>query len=344
MEQTADAKGKRTMKQMHQRTLSWLLPAAVILLLLAGCAGGPEATPLPTRTPAPTFTPTLPADAVQPVTDAGQPQAPAGDQQAATEQPAAEQPAAEQPAADQAPTDTPTPEPSPTPAVAQAVLTTQANIRSGPGTEYSLLGTSNPGDQFRITGKNPAGTWWEIDYNGRTGWVFGELVAVTGGEGVAVAANIPAAPVVPTAPPPPPAAPTNTPAPAEPAPTPAPARPTYRFNVAVVSKCLPQEGGNWFEGRTYVNGQPQSGHKVVFSYAPDGPPATSPVQSGPHEGYPGWDAGYYSHIISANGPREGNWYAWIVDDNGARISELANWQFNGPGGACNQVVVDFDSR
>lgn len=329
-----------TMKTMQQRTNYWLLPLLAALLLLAGCAAGPEATPLPTRTPAPTFTPTLPADAA-PVVDAGQP---AGEQPPAVEQPPAEQPAAEQPPADAAPADTPTPEPTPTTASAQVVLTTQANVRGGPGTEYNLLGTENAGAQFRVTGKNPAGTWWEIDYNGRAGWVFGQLVAVTGGESVAVAANIPAAPVVPTAPPPPPAAPTNTPAPAEPAPTPAPPKPAYKFNVVVVSKCLPQEAGNWFEGRTYVNGQPQSGHKVVFSYAQDGPPATAPVQSGPHEGYPGWDAGYYSHIIRTNGPQAGNWYAWIVDDNGNRISEVGNWQFKGPGGDCNQVVVDFDSR
>lgn len=332
-----------TMKTMKPRLPHWLpmMAAVALLLVLAGCAGGPEATPLPTRTPAPTFTPTLPADAAQPVAppvaDSGQPPAPVEGQQPAAEQPVAEQPPAEQP-----PTDTPAPEPTPTPAAAQAVLTTQTNIRSGPGTEYNLLGTSNPGDQFRVTGKNQAGTWWEIDYNGRTGWIFGELAAVTNGEGVAVAANIPAPP--PTAPPPPPAAPTNTPAPAQPAPTPAPAKPAYKFNVVVVSKCLPQEGGNWFEGRTYVNGQPQSGYKVVFSYAPDGPPATSPVQSGPHEGYPGWDAGYYSHIIHASGPQAGNWFAWIVDDNGNRISEIGNWQFKGPGGDCNQVVVDFDSR
>jgi hypothetical protein len=224
------------------------------------------------------------------------------------------------------------------------VLTTQANIRSGPGTEYNLLGTSNPGDQFRITGKNQAGTWWEIEYNGGVGWVFGELVAVTGGEGVAVAANIPAAPVVPTSPPPPPAAPTNTPAPAEPAPTAAPPKPQYRFNVAVTSNCAPQEAGNWFEGTTYVNGQPQSGYLVVFSYAPDGPPATPPVQSGPHAGYEGWNQGFFSHIINASGPKAGNWYSWIVDESGNRISEMANWQFDGPGGQCNQIKVGFDSR
>lgn len=116
------------------------------------------------------------------------------------------------------------------------------------------------------------------------------------------------------------------------------------FNVVVVSHCLPQEAGNWFEGITYVGGQPQSGYKVVFSYAPDGPPVTAPAQSGPHNGYPGWKPGYYSHIIHAHGPEAGDWYVWIVDDAGQRISDIGHWASMGPGGDCNQAVVDFDAR
>ncbi|MCB0109257.1 MAG: hypothetical protein KDE53_25215, partial [Caldilineaceae bacterium] len=147
------------------------------------------------------------------------------------------------------------------------------------------------------------------------------------------------------APPPP----TNTPVPAPtqaPAPTqpPAPPSPTYKFNIVVVSRCERQPAGNWYEGKTYVNGQPASGYKVVFSYAADGPPITSPVVSGPHPGYEGWDAGYYSHIINASGPKAGTWYVWVVDDSGNRISEIGQWTSTGPGDGCNQAVVDFDSR
>ncbi|HAJ38561.1 MAG TPA: hypothetical protein DCL15_23075, partial [Chloroflexi bacterium] len=74
------------------------------------------------------------------------------------------------------------------------VLNDVVNIRSGPGTTYSLLGSEQQGSTFRITGKNPEGTWWQIDYKGSPGWVFGQIVAVTGGEGVAVAENIAPAP------------------------------------------------------------------------------------------------------------------------------------------------------
>ena len=82
------------------------------------------------------------------------------------------------------------------------------NIRTGPGTNYSLEGSAQVGETFRVTGKNAEGSWWQIDYNGQTGWVFGQLVTATGAEGVAVAQNIPAPPTAAPVPP------TDTPAPA----------------------------------------------------------------------------------------------------------------------------------
>jgi len=241
------------------------------------------------------------------------------------------------------PEPTPMLQATPVPAAAQAVaptVTVDANLRSGPGTTYSLLGSERAGAIYRITGKSPDGAWWQIDYNGREAWVFGQLAAVTGGETVAIAQNIPPAPTAPPAPPP-----TNTPVPQPtqpPAPTAAP-KPQYKFNIVVVSRCERQPAGNWFEGTTYINGQPQNGYKVAFSYAADGP-IVATIQSGPHEGYPGWKTGYYSHIINATNPQAGNWFVWVVDQAGQRISEVGNFQTTGPGEGCNQAVVDFDSR
>ncbi len=226
-------------------------------------------------------------------------------------------------------------------------MTQQVNVRAGPSTNYAAIGLANPGQVFDITGKNAAGDWWQLNYNGQPGWVLGQLVTLANTAAVAVAQNIPAepapAPVV-VAPP------TNTPVPAPPAeaPTPAPTQPpasTYKFNVAVVGRCDRQPAGNWFQGTTYVNGAPQSGFKVVFSGAgPDGEWATPPVLSGPHAGYEGWNQGYFSHIINASSPVAGTWYVWVVDDAGARISEIASWTSTGPGEGCNEATVDFDSR
>jgi len=78
------------------------------------------------------------------------------------------------------------------------------NVRSGPGTNYSAIGRLQKGQSFPVTGKNPGGDWWQFDYNGRSGWVYGQNVAVTSSDLVQVAANIPAAPTrrpVPTSPP-----------------------------------------------------------------------------------------------------------------------------------------------
>jgi len=69
------------------------------------------------------------------------------------------------------------------------------------------------------------------------------------------------------------------------------------------------------------------------------------VQSGPHQGYEGWNTGFYSHIIQHDGPREGDWHFWIVDSNGQRISKTAHVHTDGSAGdgKCQQAVIDFDS-
>jgi len=181
------------------------LPLFVLaLFLIVGCSSKkPEVAALPTRTPRPTFTPTPIPPAPQPVvavnTPAVAPPAPA----VAQEQP---------------PTDTPVPVPQ----QAKAVITNAlANVRTGPGTNYTLAGTMERGAEFEIVGRNPAGDWWQICcVNGQPAWIAAFLVDTSGPvDAVAVAANIPAPP--PTAPPTP-APPTDTPVPAQPTPTPAP--------------------------------------------------------------------------------------------------------------------------
>lgn len=342
------------------RTLSIVAGALLALAGLAAC--GPEAAPaLPTRTPAPTFTPTTEV-AQQPLDPAAiaAAQTAAAEQQPAPADPNAQPapvdpnaqatPAAADPNAQPAPAEAATPEPSPTPAAAQVTASDVLNVRGGPGTNYNIIGSLTAGQTMRVTGKNQAGDWWQIDYNGQAGWVFGQLVSTQNTEAVAVAQNIPAPPPTPipqpTQPPAPQPAPTQPPAeqPAEPAPTAAPSK-RYEFNIAVLQKCEPNAGVTYVEGTVYKGGQPVSGNMVAFSYAPDGP-VVAQIQAGPHPGYPVWRAGFYSHIIQHNGPREGNWFFWIVDGAGNRISEVANVHTDGTAGdgKCQQAVIDFDSR
>ncbi|MCG3209859.1 MAG: hypothetical protein FOGNACKC_03486 [Anaerolineae bacterium] len=48
------------------------------------------------------------------------------------------------------------------------------NVRSGPGLEYSVVGKLAAGQSTGITGQNPDGSWWQIEYpldSGQQGWV-----------------------------------------------------------------------------------------------------------------------------------------------------------------------------
>ncbi len=312
-------------KRPNKKKLTYLISILVILSLFAGACGGGKApfTPTPTRTPKPTFTPTPKSAAVQ-LPTAGSTKAPAataGNQ--STPVPSA-------------PTATPVPPtPTPIPSPFAVVKAETLNVRSGPTTRHPIVGKVAKGDRLDIIGKNKQGTWWKVKLpNGKTGWVYAELVEASGNlKQVAVA----------SAPPAPTPTPRPTPTPAPPTPTPAP---RYEYNVAVVQKCEPNAGVTYVNGTVYRNHQPVDGVLVVFSYAPDGPFVVPPMPTGPHPGYPNWNHGYYSHIIDAHGARGGDWYFWIVDSNGKRISKIAHVHTDstaGPG-KCQQAVVDFDTN
>ena len=68
----------------------------------------------------------------------------------------------------------------PTPTFPVVTISGQMNVRGGPGTFYPVLGTASAGEQFAITGKNSSGSWWRINYNEQSGWVYGPLVTASG--------------------------------------------------------------------------------------------------------------------------------------------------------------------
>ncbi len=248
------------------RARFWALIAATLALValaagLAGCSVGRVAranTPVPTKTLRPTFTATIPKPALTPSPTAGQSGSQPAQQAPA---PQAGNPTAEPPTATPVP---PTPEPSPTPeAAAFTVNGASINVRSGPGTTFPTLGRLTQGQSFPITGKSEDGTWWQFDYNGKTGWVIATNVAATGADTVQVAENIPEPPTAaprptarPAAPKPPAAA-----QPAQPA-QPAPATAKYAANGAGVQPnsndyvtvyCLAfDRGGNLTSGKLRV--------------------------------------------------------------------------------------------
>ena len=101
----------------------------------------------------------------------------------------------------------------------------QVNVRTGPGTVFSIIGTVEQGDRFDIGGRNVDGDWLEFCcVNGQRGWIYAQLLIVSQETtSIPLAQNIPAAPT-----------PTNTPVSSPNTPTPAPQPP-------------PAQGGNALE-------------------------------------------------------------------------------------------------
>jgi uncharacterized protein YraI len=133
--------------------------------------------------------------------------APESASESATEFPSEESSASSAGSAADAPTD-------PYVVVAAEII----NVRSGPGTNYDIIGSVASGDQLPITGRNEPGDWWQVCCFGdeQPGWLYGALLDVQQGERVAVAVDIPPAPTTaPTQAPVPEAVSEPTPAPAE---------------------------------------------------------------------------------------------------------------------------------
>jgi PKD repeat protein len=116
----------------------------------------------------------------------------------------------EQPTATPTPTtpSTPTPTPTqpstptPTPAPATPTVTARVNlhIRSGPGTNYPVVGVLLAGQSAQITGVSADGNWWQISFagaqNGR-GWISAYYVAAENTQNVPVV-EAPSLPPTPT--------------------------------------------------------------------------------------------------------------------------------------------------
>jgi hypothetical protein len=107
--------------------------------------------------------------------------------------------------------------------------------------------------------------------------------------------------------------------------------------TAVVARCAPFSNGSRFAGHVYVNGEPADGYRVTFSYEADGPRVPlQPAISGSSG-----DPGSYAHILSAGVTRVGDWYAWLVDGDGQRISTFGSFHTDGAANRCNSATIDF---
>ncbi|MCB0060756.1 MAG: SH3 domain-containing protein [Caldilineaceae bacterium] len=223
---------------LHVIVPVWIL----LVLVVSGCAQKVNAGPPPTRTPIPTFTPSPTYDVLATMVF---------EASAATA-------TAEAPTITPTPTETETPTvtPTDTPEVAQVIIPRTINVRVGPSTLHAVIGSADSGESYPILGKSNDGTWWQIDYNGQTGWVFAEIVEQKAATGVPVAVNIPTLP-----PPPPTWTPTITPTPEfTPTPvfTPTPT-PNYTYKLVDKGTCESTDGLPQFQGTIeYNDGSPRN--------------------------------------------------------------------------------------
>lgn len=70
------------------------------------------------------------------------------------------------------PRPTSTPRPRPTPQANTITIMRTSNVRSGPGTNYAVVGQSDIGTVYKVTGRNAAGDWYRIDYSGQPAWIW----------------------------------------------------------------------------------------------------------------------------------------------------------------------------
>lgn len=84
-----------------------------------------------------------------------------------------------------APSATPTlPLPTATPRPLDGTLTTQVNVRSGPGTSYDTLGLLNAGTAVQVYARDAGTQWYQIAYPsdpGGRGWVAAQYVTLAAG-------------------------------------------------------------------------------------------------------------------------------------------------------------------
>lgn len=68
---------------------------------------------------------------------------------------------------------------TPEPVVPFVTITRPMNLRQGPGINYSIAQVAESGEKFDITGRNSQGTWWRIDVEGESAWVYAAYVTAT---------------------------------------------------------------------------------------------------------------------------------------------------------------------
>lgn len=151
---------------------------------------------------------------------------------------------------------TPTQGPTSTPTVPEVTVSTNTNCRTGPGTQYDLIGGLNVGQTAVVVGKNTSTNYWIINNPGKSGtcWLWGEYATVSGNTAGLTEYAIPPTPT-PTA--------TST-ATATPTQTATPTPPAAVSNLVAAKACVPQVAPIYLYGGT-INWQDNSNNESGFN-------------------------------------------------------------------------------
>ena len=117
------------------------------------------------------------------------------------------------------------------------------------------------------------------------------------------------------------------------------------YIIGAVIRCDPNAGITYVNGMIYNGDKPVNGATIVFSTQPN-EPHIAEILSGPHSGYPNWANGFFSIILGANGPRQGDWYFWVLNSRRERDSVIVHLHTDGVAkpGSCQQGVIQFNTR
>lgn len=293
-----------TSARQHASSLATLL-LLVLLTSLSGCglfaASEEPAAPLAIRTAQPTFTATAPVVQV-PV----QPTQPPPSQDQATPAPAS----GDVPAASSG---------------AKAVINGPlVNARSGPGTDFEIVGEVERGAEFDIVGVSPDRAWWQICcVEGAAAWVTSEFVDTLG--------LVDSVPVIGGAAEPVAAAPQATQPPAAttepPTATPVPA-PVVNFDLETQEQ-FPETGVVRIFLYVYSGNSALEGYSL--NVTKDG--AALPVEGTSFGGQPAFTWPFQDprqrfqnfKLEYADTPPQGVWQVQLIDDKGATVGPPATF-------------------
>jgi hypothetical protein len=93
---------------------------------------------------------------------------------------------------------TPTPEPTDEPEENQTPVVTASdnvNMRSGPGTNYDVVGTLAAGQSLEIVGRNADSSWWQVSAPDGLCWIAGSVTTASNVDDSIPVAEAPPAPL-----------------------------------------------------------------------------------------------------------------------------------------------------